>query len=592
MIAWRWFGLVAILWILGASFTEAATFQRITVTPDGSLTPPGDVLNVSLIYYPNDGPLTAVIRAYHIPPAPGLQPAPPAKPDDAAFSGIESKPLRVMGANPNTRDALGFYRQMVTFNRPENTRLHTESFTVPYGDLTLPPGRHQMAYEIEMFDEEQLLWTCASSMQLIDITEEPRVVNPTRKVSRMERIEVPYEILGADGRVQKITQLRNVFVTNDVQLTTVRPIEIEGGFRRVVAQPVGGGVLDDNPLEAEAREVNLARIPWVPKRSPVIYFATNRVVLPGGQAAQRFTNQEAQHVTYGSLRVNVPLKNRVPGTLPQDSIWTRLDPEKHFFLEQAVNQLPEESFFTAMKGVLQPGDRDLLLFIHGFNNNFDFAAMRLAQLQHDAKFPGQALLFSWPSVGSGGENDYRQDEGRSARAIPHLARILSQLIAERRNNPASGEIHLIAHSMGNRVLLGALDQLAPHDPTQPLPFGHIIFAAPDEQASAFQIQVQRAIPRAKSATLYFCKEDKALLASNVIHGVESRAGQVIIPLAGLDNVNSDGANTSFLGHDYFTSTSPLLQDLELLLNFDDRPTRRMPPLQATSLKGFAHWYFP
>lgn len=157
-----------------------------------------------------------------------------------------------------------------------------------------------------------------------------------------------------------------------------------------------------------------------------------------------------------------------------------------------------------------------------------------------------------------------------------------------------GDIHLIAHSMGNRVLLGALleiaadPQLAGHKP-----FGHVIFAAPDENAATYQIQATRILPLGNSCTHYFCLSDKALLASQVVHGNDNhRAGQVLIPLTGLDNVDARKANTSFLGHDYFVSENPLLGDLQMLFNFDSPPLFRMPPLKLETNSGYPFWSFP
>jgi esterase/lipase superfamily enzyme len=44
--------------------------------------------------------------------------------------------------------------------------------------------------------------------------------------------------------------------------------------------------------------------------------------------------------------------------------------------------------------------RQVLVFIHGFNNRFDDAVFRFAQIVHDSNAPVVPILFTWPSRGS------------------------------------------------------------------------------------------------------------------------------------------------------------------------------------------------
>ena len=50
--------------------------------------------------------------------------------------------------------------------------------------------------------------------------------------------------------------------------------------------------------------------------------------------------------------------------------------------------------------VRQVPQRRVLLFVHGFNNRFDDAVFRFAQIVHDAGTPVAPVLFTWPSRGS------------------------------------------------------------------------------------------------------------------------------------------------------------------------------------------------
>ena len=44
--------------------------------------------------------------------------------------------------------------------------------------------------------------------------------------------------------------------------------------------------------------------------------------------------------------------------------------------------------------------RQVLVFIHGFNNRFEDAVFRFAQVVHDFDAPVVPVLFTWPSRGS------------------------------------------------------------------------------------------------------------------------------------------------------------------------------------------------
>lgn len=81
---------------------------------------------------------------------------------------------------------------------------------------------------------------------------------------------------------------------------------------------------------------------------------------------------------------------------------------------------------------------------------FDDALRRGAQLARDLNYDSSLFVFSWPSKGRPWR--YGTDRGSANKAAASLATFLEMVGA------ASGaaKIHIIAHSMGNRVLLAAL----------------------------------------------------------------------------------------------------------------------------------------
>ena len=59
---------------------------------------------------------------------------------------------------------------------------------------------------------------------------------------------------------------------------------------------------------------------------------------------------------------------------------------------------------------------------------------------------------------------------------------------------------------------------------------------------------------------------------------------------GLDTINADQVNTSFLGHGYFASAHPILIDLQLTITYNQKPDHRRPPLgHFSKILGYPHW---
>jgi esterase/lipase superfamily enzyme len=101
------------------------------------------------------------------------------------------------------------------------------------------------------------------------------------------------------------------------------------------------------------------------------------------------------------------------------------------------------------------GERSALVFIYGFNVTFQEAAIRAAQIGFDLKVRGIVGLFSWPSKGRLGPLDYTADEAGIEASETHISDFLIGF-AEKAQ---AERVHVIAHSMGNRGLLRAVQQI-------------------------------------------------------------------------------------------------------------------------------------
>jgi esterase/lipase superfamily enzyme len=296
-----------------------------------------------------------------------------------------------------------------------------------------------------------------------------------------------------------------------------------------------------------------------------VFYATDRKPTGSSKAAHRYGPARGDgSLAYGICEVSIPEDHRV-GRLEGPS-WRRFelrpDPEKHVILLD-LKELSGGRFFTDLSATLRGSPQNqILLFLHGFNVSFEDAARRTAQMAYDLKFEGAPAFYSWPSKGALAA--YTHDEATVEWTVPHLKAFLQDL-AERSGAEA---IHLIAHSMGNRALTRALEQLAAvmADPAAPS-FTEVILTAPDIDADVFR-QVAAAFRRAaRRVTLYASERDRALLASHKVHGYPRAGdgGRNIVVVPGIDTIDASALETDFLGHSFFGSNDSVISDLFYVL---------------------------
>lgn len=197
------------------------------------------------------------------------------------------------------------------------------------------------------------------------------------------------------------------------------------------------------------------------------------------------------------------------------------DPEKHFVTRHAGYLDNEAAFRDGLKSALagkKADERDILVFVHGFNTLFAEGAYRMAQIVEDMNFKGVPVLFTWASRGRVVDYVYDRDSATAARdALEETLQIASKSGARR--------IHLLAHSMGNWVTIEALRQseIAGHGDFGGH-LGQVILASPDVDVDVFKTQMKRlGIPK-KPFTMLISKDDRALSVSSRIAGGKARVG--------------------------------------------------------------------
>jgi len=163
--------------------------------------------------------------------------------------------------------------------------------------------------------------------------------------------------------------------------------------------------------------------------------------------------------------------------------------------------------------------KQVLVFVHGFNNRFDDAVFRFAQIVHDSDAEVVPILFTWPSKGSVLAYGYDHESASYSRdALEDGLRFLAR-------SPGTGEITVLAHSMGNWVTLEALRQMAIRDGKVAEKIRNVILAAPDVDVDIAREQIAAMGARRPYFTLITSRDDRALALSRKIWG-EPRLGSV------------------------------------------------------------------
>jgi esterase/lipase superfamily enzyme len=319
-----------------------------------------------------------------------------------------------------------------------------------------------------------------------------------------------------------------------------------------------------------------------------VLFATNRQRVAGETV--QFGGDPVDELAYGYCDVSIPRDHRM-GELEAPTIWRlqfRDDPEKHVTILTTRPETGAEFYRAVADRVSRSMDRQALVFIHGFHQTFEDAAKRTAQIAYDVAFDGPAIAFSWPS--QGGLLDYLKDQ----RNADLSARALETLLLRLRGTSRQITVHVIAHSMGNRVLARALEQIggAVQRGTE-RPLREVAMMAPDIDAALFRQAAGKIAASAARVTLYASSQDAALRAAQRIAGYpragEGGPGVVVVP--GIDTVDASSVPTSILGvgHSYYADNTTILSDLFALIR-GRRPDERFG-LQPVSGAAGRYWRF-
>ncbi|WP_293853368.1 alpha/beta hydrolase [uncultured Alsobacter sp.] len=256
-----------------------------------------------------------------------------------------------------------------------------------------------------------------------------------------------------------------------------------------------------------------------PDARPVkIFVATTRA--PNQAEPDRmFGGDRAKTVNHASMVVSVPGAHKTgeiewPSRSPGDP--------KINFVTVSRDLTPPDAFFDGIRKAIAAkpaADRDVLVFIHGYNTRYEEAVYRLAQIVHDSGFKGVPVLFTWPSRGE--LLAYPYDRESAVYSRDDLEATLRGIASK----TGARKFDILAHSMGNFLMVETLRQAAIRgDGRFGGKLGQVMMAAPDIDIDVFRRQLQVVGQQRLPITIFVSKDDKALGFSKLVWGSTQRAG--------------------------------------------------------------------
>ena len=233
--------------------------------------------------------------------------------------------------------------------------------------------------------------------------------------------------------------------------------------------------------------------------------------------------------SYSDLRSHKLQLERFTLSVPPNHKLTRIewskgdpDPAKKFVVtEREIRPTSELGTASVAAGDvrLKPGKRDVVIFVHGYNYNFQESLFRLAQLVADGGLDDAPVLFAWPSAAS--VTGYVADRDAITYSRDDLVHVLNTLAGQ----PQVGRITLFGHSMGAMLVVEALRQLRLTGQDRTIErLGDVVLAAPDIDIDVFRRQMEIIGPLDPPLTLLVAPDDRALKISARLTGSRSRLG--------------------------------------------------------------------
>ena len=248
-----------------------------------------------------------------------------------------------------------------------------------------------------------------------------------------------------------------------------------------------------------------------------ILFATDRMAVAGGRPETAYSSSrelDYSDITYGRATIKLVKERELGDDLEEK---TEI---------KTVDALNRDEFGEAISGSQQ-----LVLFVHGYNNNYSNAVRRAAAIKADIAPDATVVSYTWPSEGE--ILSYGHDAQSAGISNQNFGFFIDLLI----KHVSTDKINIISHSMGSRLVLSYVEDLAIRSifPDK-VKFQNLIFAASDVSQNLFE--QKQLHPRVKNypisayadqITVYSSQNDRALGLSKILHSGDQPLGLLAKP---------------------------------------------------------------
>lgn len=323
---------------------------------------------------------------------------------------------------------------------------------------------------------------------------------------------------------------------------------VEAGWLLLFTITLLGCSADRNVIGIDNSQFPAANVEGASRKK--IFIASTRQATDADGAL--FSARRASTVGLASVQVSIP-PTHVIGQLER-AVKMPPDPRSEFAVVEPTIYATEQAFVSSVNIELakrKKGDRDLLVFIHGYNNTTSDAVLRSAQFANDSGYKGVVLLFDWASAAK--LSRYVYDLNSTLVARGRLAEVNSILLQTEAEN-----FDIFAHSMGGFLTMEAIrDAVQNNKLNTSGKLQNVVLASPDIDMDLFRAQMAVIGDNLASFYVLLSENDKALAFSRVIGGGVARVGAAnadelaalgvtAIDLTEIDD-SSSGSHSKFAG---------------------------------------------
>jgi esterase/lipase superfamily enzyme len=313
-----------------------------------------------------------------------------------------------------------------------------------------------------------------------------------------------------------------------------------------------------------------------------VFYLTNRRYYDGKPVADSYGGERGEP-HFGRCEVEftpIPIINQVASKIP-------------FYLKSETNSVSlaeqaDPSVFWEQLGAAagRTSTGSVVLFVHGYNYGFERTCRMAAEMQRSLQDKATVLMFSWPSNAL--PSDYMPDQADIEWSVPLLASFIGQL----GDHIGKSNVQVVAHSLGSRGVIFALQRLAAGQVERPA-VDHLVLLAPDFDSRTFVDLLPDLAPLAGSITLYASGNDTPLKLSRQLSGYPrlGEAGEYLTVVEGMETIDvSSIGRYQLTGHEYFYFHPLVTADLAALLSTGARAAQRSG-LQPKMRNGVRYWEF-